>query len=340
VIRGRRARKRALASGADDVVPRAAAAGTVVARVAAAWALVACAVAAWAAVACAAVAWPALALALAGSDPSAAEVETSVTRAERAAAGRAPPAAGSEEPVAPGPDALPSNLEIREPLYELLVAIARDDSLGVWDAPALKTYVCASGRPSRLPLDHLVSVERRAAAPPEDEPRGGARVGRIWRVTLDRDLDLPMPYSILGYHPGTLRIARRLVFSEWRLGDVNLRIANGDSNAVLQVAGLFVFRLDAGWLILDADALVDRMLGGMLDDTWTDGLAFGRCDGVLIGLGLGRSRRLRPIYGEFDFRADKVRAHGRPLASRLSSFARQWTTPPAGAPSRAWVDHD
>jgi hypothetical protein len=229
--------------------------------------------------------------------------------------------------------------EVREPVFQFLLGIMAGDSLGVWEAPALQAYVRATGRPTRLPLAHVVRIERRAVVPPQ-ESRDGVRVERIWHLILDAPLDLPMPYSILGYHPGTMRLAREIDLSEWRLGDLDLRIAGKDGSGELAVAGLTVLRLDTGWLILDVDGVLDRLLGKLLDDTWTAGVAVFRRDGCLTGLALGYNRKLRPIFGEFDFRADKVLAHDRPLTSGLSAYARRWTLPPGDGPVRAWIGHD
>lgn len=226
--------------------------------------------------------------------------------------------------------------EVRDPLFELFIAIAEGDSLGVWEAPALAARVAGSGRLTRLPLARIRCVERRAVSDSASAVSGGPRPTRRWRLSLDGDLAFPMPYSILGYHPGTLRLSREIVLSEWRLGAANLRLARDDSARVFPYAGVVCWRLDAGWLVLDADAWVDRLLGSALDDSWTEGLALGRLDGRLVGLALGVNRDLRRLMGEFDFRADKVFPNGRPAARALSGFCRSFVAPPPGQAPRAW----
>lgn len=226
--------------------------------------------------------------------------------------------------------------EVRDPLFELLIAIAEGDSLGVWEAPALGAWVADSGRPTRLPLDRIRRVERRAVIDSASAAHGGPRPTRLWRLSLDGDLAFPMPYSILGYHPGTLRLSREIVLSEWRPGAANLRLARDDSARVFPYAGIVCWRLDEGWLVLDADGWVDRLLGSVLDDSWTEGLALGRLDGGLVGLALGVNRDLRRLMGEFDFREDRVFPNGRPAARALSGFCRPCVAPPVGQAPRAW----
>jgi hypothetical protein len=226
--------------------------------------------------------------------------------------------------------------EVRDPLFELLIGIAEGDSLGVWETPALAARVTVSGRPTHLPLDRIRRVERRAVIDSASAESGGLRPTRRWRLSLDEDLAFPMPYSILGYHPGTLRFSREIVLSEWRLGAANLRLARDDSARVFPYAGIVCWRLDAGWLVLDADGWVDRLLGSALDDSWTEGLALGRLDGRLVGLALGVNRDLRRLMGEFDFREDKVFPNGRPAARVLTGFCRSFVAPPPGLAPRAW----
>jgi hypothetical protein len=226
--------------------------------------------------------------------------------------------------------------EIRDPLLEFLIEITRHDSLGIWSNQQLRDYEARSGRTSRLPLTHIRSIERRPASSKESERRRGVRVGRIWRLVLDQDLRLPMPYSILGYHPGNLFISSELVFSEWRLGAPNIHVVAGDTVRVMPSQQMTAYRLDRGWVILDVAALIDRLLGGKLDDSWTVGFATCRIEGRLYGLGLGLSRGMRKFYGEMDFQQDKILTHGGAVANAISCHVRPWMDPPPGSPERAW----
>ena len=233
-------------------------------------------------------------------------------------------------------DSVPAGPEVRDPFFVFVLEALAGDSLGVWSGEALRRRVAASGRESRLPLERIRELERRAARPDEVEARRGVAVSRIWRLVFDENLKLPMPYSILGYHPGSLFLSRELVLSEWRLGARPLQVVRPDTQLSVQAAELAVFRLDTGWIVLDADALLDKLLGKKLDDSWTMGFALGRVDGRLQGLGLAYGRKGRKLYGEIDFREDRILPHGRPLALALSRLCRPWTEPPPHAPDRRW----
>lgn len=271
---------------------------------------------------------PGLAVAAPAGAALAAGVPTAAVAAEAAPGGTVPaPAPANGAP------------EIREPFFAIVIAIAEGDSLGVWTGPELRARVRASGRRSRLPVERIVRLERREAAPAEAETRDGARRARTWRLELDRPLATPMPYDILGYHPGSLRLSREIVLGEWRLGDVNLHLPGKgqEPGRDFAVAGLLVLRLEQGWLVLDADALVDRLLGAALDDTWTEGIALARVDGERAAVALGQNRDGRPLSGEFDLRQDKVLPHGRPRARALSGYGRPFCAAP-DRPARAWRD--
>jgi hypothetical protein len=239
--------------------------------------------------------------------------------------------------AAVAPDAAP---EVRDPFFMFVFALVDSDSVGIWSGEELRRYVEHYGRPSRMPLDHVLRLERRPAAPEEAERLRGATVSRIWRLEFDQNLKLPMPYSILGYHPGSLFISRELVLGEWRLGTRRLAVSSGEGQDVREVQALSVFRLDRGWVVLDADAFLDKLLGKKLDDSWTMGFVLGRVDGERQGLGLAYSRKMRKLYGEIDFRQDEIRPWGRPLALALSRYSRPWTEPSPQAPDHLWrYDH-
>jgi hypothetical protein len=145
-----------------------------------------------------------------------------------------------------------------------------------------------------------------------------------------------MPYSILGYHPGSLIVSQEILFSEWYLGNPNLHVASEGEVSVYPTQGLKTLRLDSGWIILDVDGWLDKLLGGRVDDAWTEGFAVGRVDGELYGISLGVNPKGKQLYGDFDFRNDRIYSEKRPISRSLHFYARPWVKPPDGEPSYAW----
>jgi hypothetical protein len=163
------------------------------------------------------------------------------------------------------------------------------------------------------------------------------------RITISLDmprLDMPMPYSILGYHPGTLSFGSPVVVREWRLGErqVTVREEDGSRRATLQ--GLVVFEIVSGWTVLDVDGWLDTLLGRKLDDAATVGFAAARGDERIIGVGNSIGREGRFIFGELDFREGTVAPHGQPLARAVAGIVRRISDPPSDRRTAVWTGYD
>jgi len=225
--------------------------------------------------------------------------------------------------------------EIREPVFAFLTGLACGDSLGHWSGEDLRLFAEQQDISSRFPLGLVTEVVRRR--PQEGEPRSWAElpVRAVWELTLTGDLDRAMPYSILGYHPGSLLISRKLLLTEVDGGALTVRGTDG----TFILDKVIMLRLDRGHVILDVDGIVDRLLGKALDDAATVGFVLAREEGRLLGLAVSLGRDGRSIYGEFDFRRDRILPHGRPLASALSAASRRCMLAGYMGPALgAWVD--
>ena len=229
--------------------------------------------------------------------------------------------------------------EIREPFFAFLIGMAELDSLGHWTGDDLRNQAAEAGRPSRFPLDEVVSLSR--TRPDEQTARKyeGTRVRAVWTLVMNGSQDHPMPYSILGYHPGSLRVGGVLVLSELGPSDFQVTYQDGDRQVTLQMTEVRIFPLEKGHVVLDADGFLDALLGSGLDDAWTLGFVIGREDGKLVGLGVSLGRDDRRIFGEFDFSRDKVLANGRRPMSALSRASRRWLNVESGNLPEPWVEH-
>lgn len=227
---------------------------------------------------------------------------------------------------------------ILEPFFAFVVGMAEADSLGTWRGSDVAAFAAKRGRASRLPMGRLASIERRR---PEPGARGrfpDAVVRAEWVVTFDDKLDFPLPYSIVGYHPGSLRVSSSLRLAELAPQDVTLAWRHKREVVRHGVSMTRVFICEGGYLLLDADAVVDRLLGDLLDDAWTVGFVTARDGEQLLGLSVMVGRDLRSIYGEFDFARDRIEPNGRPLASALAGFARRWLDPAHELLPEPWAE--
>jgi hypothetical protein len=86
---------------------------------------------------------------------------------------------------------------------------------------------------------------------------------------------------------------------------------------------------------MDVAGLVDRLLGGKLDDCSTQGFAICRSEGRLHGLAVSCNRDLKPFCGEIDFATNEIIPDGRPVARGVAVYVRPWLRPGDDV-ARAW----
>jgi hypothetical protein len=229
--------------------------------------------------------------------------------------------------------------EIREPFFEFLLGMAESDSMGQWSGEELRAHAAASGRESRFPLEEVVSLTRAHPDVHPAEKYEGITVKAVWTLVLRGKQDRPMPYSILGYHPGSLRIGGVLVLSELGPADLDITFQEDDEWITRVLTDVRIFPLEQGYVVLDADGFLDALLGAALDDAWTLGFVIGREGGNRVGLGVSLGREGRRIFGEFDFSQDKVLVHGRPPMAALSRASRRWLNVESGNLPEPWVEN-
>jgi hypothetical protein len=253
---------------------------------------------------------------------------------------------GSAAPTRAAPlglilDAADLRAQVKEPVFAWVFALVDADSLGAWGSADLQAFSAAWEQPSDFPVERLVSFRREALPEPQRIVRSGLVCDRLVTITLDAPrLDMPMPYSILGYHPGTLSFGSPVVVREWRVGEREVTVRDGGGSRRATVRGLIVFELIEGWTVLDVDGWLDSLLGRNLDDAATVGFAVTRGEGRILGVGNSVGREGRFIYGELDFREGTVAPHGRPLARAVAGLVRRWSDPPATRRSAVWDGYD
>lgn len=232
--------------------------------------------------------------------------------------------------------------QVSDPLFAFVFTMVELDSLGRWTAGDLLAFADGWGEPSAFPLaDHLESLSREPLPDGQVLSHEGIHCHRRWVVRLRPGrLEMPMPYSILGYRPGKLSFETPLVLHEWPVGARALEVRAEDATRRYQAEALTVFQIVSGWIILDVDAWLDKLLGKAADDALMQGFVVGWVDDELVGVGNSAGRRGRRILGELDFRSGEVKAHGRPVARGLSTEARTWTGGSGMTVRDLWLRYD
>ncbi len=227
--------------------------------------------------------------------------------------------------------------KISDPLFAFLLALAYGDSLGIWTGEDIKNFALDMGGGSKFPLDLVASIRRRRPSEGESSRWPDVTLIAMWELKLVHDMDRPMPYSILGYHPGSLRVTADLVMSELSLGDVTFLTKDGAEARSRHLKAIKALRLDVGSVVLDADAIPDALLGGNLDDAWTLGFVLTREGDRQVGLVVSVKRDGGAIYGELDFVNDEIMPSGSLLGGQLSKLCRGWFNRPGSHPPKTWV---
>jgi hypothetical protein len=229
------------------------------------------------------------------------------------------------------PEVLPFEPQVKDPVFAVLLALVRSGLYGVLTREHLERELARRSVRSRLPYRVVREVQRSPGA-----------LGETARVSLrfERTLDVPIPYSILWYHPGRIRGEPACEFREWPLGTVQVSHQPRPDGppAAFELADVHLFALEAGALSVDIDGWLDRLMGSALDDTDVNGVVIFRYQGRSYGMAIGYNSRQRARSGAFDFVGDRVvfpytaemKTVGRLMRGRLEALRREGA--PAAGP--------
>jgi hypothetical protein len=225
------------------------------------------------------------------------------------------------------PIMLPYVDDVKDPIFSILIGLVENDLYGTLTRERLGMQLDRMRKTSKLPYQSVREVTRL--------PAGDDRAANEISVTFEEELSLPIPYSILGYNPGSFRASEHCLFREWRLGTVTLQHSTrrGEEIEMVPVVleNVYLFGLESGRVTLDIDGWLDRMMGGSLDDTEIVGLMLCRHEGKWIGVAMGYNEDRRGRSGALDFREDKVvfpspdemKTVGRTMRGRVESLLAQ-----------------
>lgn len=245
----------------------------------------------------------------------------------------------------PIPESLTPHPGVKDPIFALLVGLVEDDVYGELSGEKVAIEMNRLGRESKLPwrkLDYLT--------------RTPVELGRTAEVLVRfrGHVDLPVPYSVLGYNPGSFTADETCIFREWNLGTVSLTlpdtkerrkaraaaVAAGTTppNSQVVLEDVHLFGLAAGSVAIDIDAFVDRLLGGAIDDTDVLGLALFRYNGVWHGVATGYNEKKQGRSGLFSFPDDKIvfptpddlKIVGRTMRGWVEEWGKVWPESPGG----------
>lgn len=181
---------------------------------------------------------------------------------------------------------------VRDTFFAWLVGVVDAGRDAVVDNAGLRDILTEFRPTIALPFDRIAEVRHRAA------PRDGAAGRGGLAVEFDGEIDIPVPFALLWYHPGSLRSTRTLSFEERRYAAF--------AAARDLAAPVYVFRLVEGSMTIDIDAWLDVLLGRVVDDLAVRIVAIARWRGTWRCLLGGTGREDRRIIAAFDLQRNTI----------------------------------
>lgn len=210
--------------------------------------------------------------------------------------------------------------EVKDRFFSYLIGLVQVDTCGVLDAEELAAVLSDFKGKTSIPFESIRDIRRECGGQAAGSPRGS----NTWRevsITFNEELKTPVPYDILGYHPGSVRASSTVKFREWYIPRRTLRWSNKDP---LPLTDIYVFGLYEGWTVIDIDAWLDALLGGALDDTRITTLVLFKYNGQWHGLAAGYGHSNEGRSGVFNFSTNKILFPTPPEFKGLGPYFRNY----------------
>ncbi len=194
----------------------------------------------------------------------------------------------------PGAEIMLPEDEVEDRFFAYLIGLAGADAYGRLTGEDIARALGGFLGKTRVPFELITEIERRRGEPGEPG---------VVRIAFTRELKAPVPYSILGYNPGSVRADTVVTFYEWYLPRRSIRLGDGSRTTLTHV---HVFGTVEGWAVVDIDAWVDLLLGGRLDDTWLVVMGLFKYEGDWYGIAAGYGPGGEGRSGVLNFRTNKI----------------------------------
>ncbi len=188
---------------------------------------------------------------------------------------------------------LPEN-QVFDRFYSYLIGLVNANTCGVIDGNLLGNVLDGHRSKTAIPFDTIQEIRRECVS--------GSAVRDV-SITFKGDLHTPVPYDILGYHPGSVAASHMISFREWYMPAQNIGAGSADPVELSQV---YVFGVYDGWTVVDIDTWVDKLLGGFLDDTRITIMALFKYKGEWHGMAAGYGPSGEGRSGIFNFQRNKI----------------------------------
>ena len=220
--------------------------------------------------------------------------------------------------------------EVQDRFFAYMIGLVQVDTCGVIDEADLASALGDFKGNTSIPFERIRYI-RRDCGVEADGSRGIS-------ITFHEDLKTPVPYSILGYHPGSVQASSTVMFREWYIPRRTLRWSRREP---VDLSEIHVFGICEGWTVIDIDGWLDALLGSTLDDTRIITLVLFKYDGDWHGLAAGYGASNEGRSGVFNFSENKILFPTPPEFRMLGPYFRNFVTRVHGVdvplpPSSKW----
>jgi hypothetical protein len=204
----------------------------------------------------------------------------------------------AEEPASPPPRpgrevSLPRS-EVKDTFFAFLLGLISSGTEIDVDNQEMREILVEFTSVLNVPADLITRFAQRVS------PETGEQ-----RLELDfvRDVVVPVPFALLFYHPGSVRMTRAIVFDVTRS-----TMSAADAGAAgTPGSPVYFLTLTEGSIFADIDAWLEALFSAQLEDSWIVDVVFFRWRGEWIGMleGTGKTTgRIRRAY--FDYTKNEI----------------------------------
>jgi hypothetical protein len=194
----------------------------------------------------------------------------------------------------PGRDVSLSSSEVRDTFFAYILGIIVSGAEAEIDNEQMRDILVEFKSPLDLPFDLISLVSQHT-----DPQTGERRIGLEFR----HDVVIPVPFSLLFYHPGSITLTQRVSFDVHQ----SIRADPGEGeDAAPQDASVYDLVLAEGSILVDIDDWLEALFSS-LEDAWIRHIVFFRWrhDWVCMLEGSGRTTH-RVLRAYFDLTKNTI----------------------------------
>lgn len=180
--------------------------------------------------------------------------------------------------------------EVKDAFFAYVLGIIRAGIDVDVDGADMRSVLAEFSSSLDLPFDLITRVSQtRVPGSPE----------RAVTLAFRSAVSIPIPFSFLGYHPGSIRASQKLRFAVAPVGYADPR-APGHRLVAYDLA------VSSGSLLIDVDEWIDILFGDAIDDLLVRHLVFYTWRGEWTCLLEGSGRKGQSLRGYFNLKRNRI----------------------------------